>query len=283
MIALIDGDICVHRVGYTTENEDYGIARWRMNAMIESILEEVGADAYMVFLSDSTENGWRKEIYPEYKANRTAPKPKHYDALKEYLILEWDASITSGEEADDRLGIIQMDNIIWEYESDFVLGDAPTAIDQCNSIICSIDKDLKQIPGLHYNFVKKEFDKVYYNDGLRFFYQQILTGDVSDNVKGLRGIGPKRAEKLLGDSLSEEALLSKALEAYRKKGISDEEFLRTAQVLKIRTKEGEIWQFPDTYTGPLRLQDTPLSSTQSSQEGTDQSTEPTTTESLGYL
>ncbi len=60
----------------------------------------------------------------------------------------------------------------------------------------SIDKDLDMIRGWHYNFIK---DKKYFIDdqqAIKHFYTQILTGDRVDNIIGLRGIGPKKAEKI---------------------------------------------------------------------------------------
>ena len=73
-------------------------------------------------------------------------------------------------------------------------------------VIVSLDKDLKQVPGLHYNFVKKEFDTVTPQQGLINFYTQFLVGDTSDNIRGCTGIGPVKARKAfeeLGDSPTE--------------------------------------------------------------------------------
>jgi len=43
MIALLDGDIFTYRVACTTENEDEGIAVWRINEMVEQCLQDVQA------------------------------------------------------------------------------------------------------------------------------------------------------------------------------------------------------------------------------------------------
>lgn len=103
MLALVDGDILVYRVGFTTEQEDFEVARWRFDEMMDNILNATDAQQFSIYLSDSTDNGFRKQIYPSYKANRTQPKPRHYDALKEYAIMEWGARITPEQEADDAL------------------------------------------------------------------------------------------------------------------------------------------------------------------------------------
>ena len=41
---------------------------------------------------------------------------------------------------------------------------------------------------------------------MRRFFTQALTGDTSDNIKGIKGIGPKKAEKLLAGLTTEEDL-----------------------------------------------------------------------------
>jgi len=283
MLALIDGDIVVHRIGFTTENEDFGLAKWRCNEMIEGILAETGASEFLIYLSDKTENGFRKDYLPTYKANRTHPKPKHYDALKEYLIKDWEASITVGQEADDALGISQIKK---EEEND---SSVVAVSDEDRSVICSIDKDLLQIPGMHYNFVKKEWKEVNEWEGMKFFYAQLLIGDVSDNVKGVWNIGEKKAAKILQDCKTESDCFQAVVGAYHRwleKEWSKEELdkkiyesiLRAGIVLKIRQKEEEIWSFPKEF---LELQPTLESlqlSTPPLQEETIQSTELTGTE-----
>ena len=64
-------------------------------------------------------------------------------------------------------------------------------------VICGIDKDLLQIPGNHYNYGKDSWkfvddDAAHYNLML-----QCLIGDNSDNIPGIKGVGPKKAEKIL--------------------------------------------------------------------------------------
>ena len=141
MIALIDADIFTYRIGFSTETVDFDIAKWRMDELVHSTLREVGTDNYKMFLTDSAGN-FRRKIYPEYHATRTQLKPKWHEQLKEYLILSYNAEIAHGQEADDALGIAQC-----ELDS---TGKTTQGI-KPNSVIVSIDKDLKQIPGWHYN------------------------------------------------------------------------------------------------------------------------------------
>lgn len=66
-----------------------------------------------------------------------------------------------------------------------------------NPICISIDKDLKQVEGWHWDFIKKELLYIDKLTGLRNFYKQLLTGDTTDGIIGIKGIGPKGAEKLI--------------------------------------------------------------------------------------
>ncbi len=73
--------------------------------MLDGILLDTGATEFTIWLSDRAENNFRYKIYPEYKANRKdLPRPRHLEALKEYLITKWSARIALGMEADDALG-----------------------------------------------------------------------------------------------------------------------------------------------------------------------------------
>lgn len=239
MIALIDADIVLHRVGYTTNNEEEWIAYARCDEMLDSILLDTSSSEFELWLSDNRDATFRFHLSPEYKANRVAPRPKHYDAIKGHLIKQWGARIASEMEADDALGIAQ---------------DKSGA----ETVICSIDKDLLQIPGQHYNFVKKEWESVTAWEGLKWFYKQILIGDVSDNVKGCTGIGQVKAGKAI-DPIAEEAGEAELYLAVRKlyekqeKDLSPDaitdRILLAGRLLKIRQQESEdLWQFPEKNT-----------------------------------
>lgn len=231
MRALIDGDILVYRIGFTTNDESEHIAQWRIDELVKSIIWSVGADDYKLYLSDSTGNNFRIRYYPEYKANRReAAKPTHYDFLRRYLVEGWEASITPEQEADDAIGINQTDD----------------------TIAVTIDKDLDQIPGKHYNFVKGLIYDVTEAEGLRWFYTQLVAGDVTENIPGVRGIGPAKAAKLFEGAETEEALFEKTYEAYFKwlndKDQALNKMLVNGICLKIRRNEDEVWTFPKCVT-----------------------------------
>lgn len=239
MKALLDGDIVVHRVGYTTDDLPLGIAKARADEMLEKIIFDVGANEYEVWLTDSYENNFRKHLYPLYKANRVQPRPVHYEALKEYLFEEWNTNLALGMEADDALGIQQTKY----FSDDPEFGGSPH-----DCIICSIDKDLLQIPGQHYNFVKEEFTNVTIKEGLVNFYLQLVMGDRSDNIGGFDGIMRQSLPKFLSpvkDNLvackNEEDMYKIVLDLYSG---DKERLILNGKLLWIRRKDNEVWSPP---------------------------------------
>lgn len=223
MKALIDGDILVYRIGFAAEGETKGVAISRMAEFVEELVMIPDVGDYQGYLTGS--NNYRKEIAKEapYKGNRTAAKPEHYDLLREYLTLSWGFEMVDGQEADDAIGIEA-------YKSE-----------EDSYLIMTIDKDLDMIRGWHYNFIKGIRYHVDECDTLRWFYTQVLTGDRVDNIPGLKGIGPKKAEKILGEATEEGELFQAVLKAY------DNDLARLTemgQLLWIRRKEGELWTPP---------------------------------------
>jgi DNA polymerase I len=234
MLALIDGDICLYRVGYTTQEETETIAKYRIDELITRILDSVQATSYNVYLSCSRADSFRAKLNPEYKAHRTQEKPKHYEVLKNHLLEHWNAEVAIEEEADDLIGIEQTANLE-------------------TAIACTYDKDIKYgFEGYKYDFVKEEKFYTTKEEGILFLYKQLLMGDKSDNIFGIKGIGPKTADKILNDYLGypEEEIFEKVIEVYQEyfPELSREKLIRlldlSGKQLKIRTYKGEIWQIP---------------------------------------
>jgi len=224
LMPIIDGDILCYRVGFACNEETEKVAIRTMADMLEELVFiELSSNIHVGYLTGK--ENYRHDIAKTkpYKGNRKdAPRPVHLHSLREYLITAWDFRVANGQEADDAIGI-------------------HATLTRDNSIIVSIDKDLDMIPGHHYNPVKK--DHYYVNDkvAIKNFYRQILTGDKVDNIEGLRGIGPKKADKILGDFDTDLAMYEAVLKAYDGDA---ERVLENGQLLWIRRKEGELWQPP---------------------------------------
>lgn len=109
MKALIDGDVCVYRCAWASQDETEGIAISRLESTLKLIKETLNTELYQVILSPTDKSNFRYQVDPLYKAHRVAPKPIHYEALREYLLEAHNATVAHGEEADDLLGILQCD------------------------------------------------------------------------------------------------------------------------------------------------------------------------------
>jgi 5'-3' exonuclease len=257
LLALIDGDIVCYRCAAANEKAEPGIAKWQADQMLTRIIEETNALDWKIFLSG--DNNFRYTIFPDYKANRRdMVKPRHLELLREHLVLEWNATICDGIEADDALGIASQS------------GESP----EC--VVCSIDKDLRQLPGNHYHFVNRQWLQLSALDGERNFYYQLLVGDSTDNIKGCQGIGPVKAERILRDCGSSEAYFLAAKSAYEVTYASKwfEELDRNAQLLYIQRRENDTWKPP--------VQEREVKSS-SGTELTSTSTELTTMEAENYI
>jgi hypothetical protein len=223
MIALLDSDILCYRVGFATEDEMESTALETMAVFLEDLLmfDLIDCEGHELFLTGKA--NYRNEIAvtAPYKGNRKdVKKPKHLPLLREYLQTAWGATVSDGQEADDDIAIRATE-----------LGD--------EAIIVSIDKDFMQVPTWHYNFVKKVKKYVTPEEGLRFFYKQILTGDNADNIKGLHLVGEVRATKMLADAKTEQELYQCCVEA-----MGAERVLENARLLWLRRQPNQLWEPP---------------------------------------
>jgi len=222
MHVLIDGDIIGYRIGFSTEEENEKIVISRVATFVETMLwEDLEAETYQGYLTGK--ENFRNEIAvtAPYKGNRTAPKPKHLELIRDYLVSAWDFQVSEGQEADDSIAIAHVEN---NYKS----------------IIASIDKDFLQLRGNHWNFVKKEMTFVSEEEAIKNFYRQVLTGDRVDNIIGLKGIGPVKADKILYERESPAEMYTACVQAYG----STERVIENCRLLWLRRTPNELWQPP---------------------------------------
>jgi len=249
MIALIDHDLVVFRCAASAEKDSLGVAVYRAEALLDELLTKTGCTEYRAFLS--SKSNFRKTIYPEYKANRTAPKPIHLSALRDYALEKMGAELApEGIEADDAMGIEQsmyeMTKDIDIGGEDGYLGDGVYITKRQPTVIVSLDKDMLMIPGKHFSWEIKgkgwvKPDK--WTDqtelgGLRLFFEQCLKGDTADNIKGIEKIGDKTAKKMLAQCNTDQQMFNIVRTAYS----NDEEFIMNASCLWIQQYEDDIWK-----------------------------------------
>jgi 5'-3' exonuclease len=216
-----------------------------VNKIMTSILEHLGTKNYSVYLQNPDgKPNFRNEIatLQPYKAGRQA-KPIHYKRLREHLILKWNAELVEGMEVDDKLGIEQWRDFSNYYLADLARRGNPPYSGVCDTVICSIDKDLKMIPGNHYNIVDHSIEFINEAKALENFYKQLLTGDRIDNVPGLTGIGPKKAEKILAGCKTEKEMYDAVYKKYVEYGMEDY-ITEIGKLLWIMREEGKTWSPP---------------------------------------
>ena len=225
---LVDADIIAYRAAFSARGEPEKQAREKVDEICGNIMydchypeEYVLGENTWFYLTGS--GNFRKDLatIKVYKGQRP-PKPEHLPATRDQLVERWGAEVVDGQEADDAIGI----------KATGLQGDC---------VIVSVDKDLLMIPGTHYNFVKQGWTKVDQEQGDYFFYKQLLTGDQVDNIQGVPGIGPKKAEKAYQECTTVQEMYQKALEMY--KGDTDA-LLENARLLWLRRYEGEMWEPP---------------------------------------
>lgn len=148
-----------------------------------------------IFLARDTKGGsFRNKIYPEYKANRSAPPE---DLVPQFPLI------------DRLINLMKLPTFSHDdYEADDIIGSACVQWkDQFDEIyIASGDKDLMQFVGGNIKMLDTMKDKLYtpadVEEKMGVRPDQIvdylsIVGDTSDNIPGMKGIGAVGAAKLL--------------------------------------------------------------------------------------
>lgn len=223
MILLVDADILLFQMCFSHERSiDWGEgvvskvieqdkAEDRIERMVDQMIKaNQCVEAVLCFTSWKN---FRYDVYPEYKANRSFQKFEMITPLREWMEFTFPYRRIEMLEADDVMGVM-----------------ATKQPDKY--VIATIDKDLQQIPGRHYNWASKKRTLVGDEAADLTFYRQVITGDPTDNFKGIPGYGPKRANTLLAETPKEnwwEAIV----DAYVGKGLTEEYALQMARVARI--------------------------------------------------
>jgi hypothetical protein len=181
------------------EKEIVNLAINRLSNMGDGILAEIentGVDIDRIeYFLTFCQNSKRKLAHPQYKFKRKQNK--------------WVYMI--------RKALLEMDfaHVHDEWEADDLIKEKALELDE-RYIICSLDKDLKQIHGFHFDYYRpvpkeRQYDAygnreiiqcrgltyVSFEEAQLFFWTQMLSGDATDNITGIPSIGKKRAEVIL--------------------------------------------------------------------------------------
>lgn len=222
-----------------TKEEDraYLEASWnKLQKDLQKLLDEIYCKDFLMAVKGP--NNYRNLMYPEYKLNRHADPTKQnvfVPVLRKLCVHEELAVESEGREADDLMRI-------WAEQAREA-GD--------DYIICSIDKDLKCIPGKHYlmHHDKKHTINVSPEEALRHYYEQMLKGDSTDNIPGVPKVGDVKATKLLAPYSTEEEFQSQVIEQYLIAYGEDDwkdYLLSNAKMIHLQTKPNDYFSF-DTW------------------------------------
>lgn len=227
---IFDADGIVYRVGFALEevNSERTVKR-NITEYIEEVtgkLEKVfvKVEKPIIVISAPGKSNFRFEVAKTqpYKGNRTSPKPKHYDLIRS-LLMEMDNSMMiEGQEADDTVADL-------------------TAENPSKTVVVSQDKDLLQNPGWYY--VPGEKRPIFFVDpdtagmlllergtgnkptlfgtGYKWLMAQMMLGDPSDNIPGLKGYGAVAVYKLLKNLNTKEELEQEVRKQYEVMKASD--------------------------------------------------------------
>jgi len=203
-LILIDGHALAYRSFFALERTRMkttnNVNTWAVYGFLKAIfdlLRKVKPDAIAVSF-DKGRDTFRLKEYPEYKANRQAMP----DSLGEQLgliikgvqALEIPIYQMAGFEADDIIGTIAREASELGHKTLILTGDQDSfqLISAENAVSVLIPSKGELI----------EFDKDKVHEKLGVWPEQVvdykaLSGDSSDNIPGVKGIGDKTAVKLL--------------------------------------------------------------------------------------
>ncbi len=218
-VYLVDGSSFIYRAYHALPelvtskgqptNAIYGFA-----TMMLKLLEDEQPE-YIVVAMDARRPTWRSKIYPEYKANRPA-MPEDLVQQLPYFVQVLEALgipvlCKDGYEADDLIATLVKEARAKGYEVVIISGDKDLMSLVGDGVVMN-----DTLKGKIYS--RPQVEEKFGVAGERLLDLLALAGDKSDNVPGIRGIGPKTAVALLQEYGSLDDLLARA-ESIKRPGV----------------------------------------------------------------
>ncbi len=229
-VFLVDGSNFIFRAyfqsirqdqkyNYRTDRLPTGAVRLFCTKLFQFVREGAAGikPTHLAIIFDKSENSFRKELYPAYKANRSEPPE---DLVPQFPLMR---------EAVRAFGLIPVEQDRYEAD-DLIATYARQARERgADVLIISADKDLMQLigpgvamfdpaSGVAGNAGAREERRIGEAEVVDYFGVppnrvvdvQALAGDSTDNVPGAPGIGIKTAAQLINDYGDLETLLARA-------------------------------------------------------------------------
>lgn len=192
---------------------------------VRTYAEQIGLDPdearNILCFSCPSRRYFRHDIADDYKGNRKGARPLILRQLLDWAYAEFgdDVFVRERLEADDVIGILATRN----FKDDFC--------------VVSVDKDLDQIEGEHFNPMRNESYAVEPTQALRTVYFQTLCGDSTDNYPGCPGIGEVKAGRILAGLKTAAEMEAATIKAFIKAGLTVEDFAKQLNLARIITAD----------------------------------------------
>ena len=233
-IALIDADTIKYKV-VNSIAKDYKAKTAHIYAdpigiytaqEISKIVSRFDAKGYIFCFSGGSQDTFRCSVAfdKKYKGTRTD-------------------EVSYPDQVADRIGVMRYIKKRYPtlWYSDLEADDLLSMLQDEDTFIYSEDKDLRQVPGTHYDISSGKLIEVLESQALKFLMTQMITGDNVDNISGLKSYGIVKANQLLTNS-DDNSLVTTVLTEYIKvngmiKGIDC--FVESWNLLKLRLNRGD--------------------------------------------
>ena len=221
---LIDADVLAFEAAVVAEESiqwkdelwtvhaDMALAKARVVNRIVEFKEKLKTENVVLCLSDRA--NFRRKLNPDYKANRSKSRlPIILRQVKQWIIDELGGVLWANLEADDVISILATDK----------------AMDE-ETIVVSIDKDFKSVPGIFFDYNKGEYHQPSEEEADNYHLIQAIAGDHTDGYSGVPGVGVVKAERILEkDGYTWETVVK----AYEEKGLTEQDALMNAWMARL--------------------------------------------------
>ena len=222
---LVDVDSFVYRVGFACDKkgENLAVTMRTLDSAIKTAVSNAGCNRKILCITNGKTFRDKVATILPYKGNRNSEhRPRWYSQMRMHLNNQELGQCVQvpDHEADDALAMFSVDG----------------------TVMITIDKDLDTVPGLHYNWVREELYDVLPGQARYNFWEQMIKGDNTDNIQGLRGMR-LRSKNVLDECNTDEEYYNAVLPHYEKMYGEDylEAFMETAALL---------WMKRDINDGP---------------------------------
>jgi len=194
---------------------------------LQRIYDKTGCRECEMHFTSGKDN-FRYKVKSDYKANRTGRTPAGLGELKRRLLDTFEGTLSTSWEADDV--------VVWKKEQD---PDKYTMV--------AIDKDLLySVEGKHFNYyesskfkIEMKWVEVDAETRMKWPYIQSIVGDKVDNIEGIKGLGPKKAEKVFAGCTTELECWEALVDCYESNGKTMIDALQTMRLVGMHQFNGK--------------------------------------------